>query len=92
MTWRKVTSGGRQAPTVAWLGQPSPARGPRDDGEDPPRRARRQPPGPAFAALRGVPLPVPVPTLTGLLDYLRRPTFKLARKPRQGPWALRVTH
>jgi hypothetical protein len=45
---------------------------------------------PAFA-LR-VPLPVPVPTLpvTGLLDYLRRPTrtFKLARKQRQGPWVL----
>jgi hypothetical protein len=91
VTWRKVTSGGRQAPTVAWLGQPSPARGPRDDGKVPPRRARRQPP--AFA-LRAVPLPVPVPTGSATahsdwtLDYPRRPAFKLARKPRQGPWVL----
>jgi hypothetical protein len=88
VTWRKVTSGGRRAPTVAWLGQPSPARGPRDDGEVSPRRARRQPP--AFA-LRAVPLPLRVPTGSATarsdwtLDHLRRPTFKLARKPRQGP-------
>ena len=90
MTWRKVTSGGAADSDSGLAGPAEP--GPRAPGgwQGPSSPSPRQAPGPAFA-LRAVPLPMPVPTLTGLLDYLRRPTFKLARKPRQGPWALRVT-
>jgi hypothetical protein len=97
VTRRKVTSGGRQGSDSGLAGPAEP--GPRAPGGM--ARSLLAEPGGSpryLLSARAVPLPVPVPTGSATarsdwtLGYLRRPTFKLARKPRhcdwQGLWVL----